>query len=141
MAVLIISALSTWAMVGLIWVMQIVHYPMLGEFSQHFPAVAFEQHQRLITPLVGPPMALEGVTALILLVSRPGTMSALSAWVAATLLGVALLSTIVLQVPIHAKLVERHDPQLVEQLVATNWIRTVAWTARGGLLAAVLITP
>ena len=140
MTVLVISAAATWAMVGLIWMVQLVHYPMLAEFSAIEPVRAVVDHQRRITPVVGPFMAAEGVTALILLVDRPATMNALSAWAAAALLGVALLSTISLQVPLHGRLAEGHDEPAARWLIATNWLRTAAWTGRGVLLAVVLVT-
>ena len=138
--VLIISTLATWAMVGLIWMVQVVHYPMLATYSALAPATAAIDHQKRISWVVGPLMAAEGVTALILMFSRPATMSWLSAWVAAGLLGVALLSTVLVQVPLHARLAERHDPEVGDRLIASNWARTLAWTARGVVLAAVLVS-
>lgn len=140
MTVLIISTVAAWAMVGLIWLIQIVHYPMLETYSELFPGEAMADHQRRISYVVGPPMAAEGVTALWLLVRRPDTMSAVSAWVAAALLGVALLSTVLLQVPMHQRLATEHDPAALRRLISSNWIRTAAWTLRGILLAAVLAT-
>lgn len=140
MTILVISTVATWAMVGLIWAIQLVHYPMLVELSAHRPAAAMAEHQRRITPVVGPFMAAEGVTALILLVDRPDTMSAVSAWTAAILLGVALLSTALVQVPLHERLARRHEEAAATQLVRSNWIRTVAWSVRGLVLAGVLIT-
>jgi uncharacterized membrane protein len=140
MTALVISAAATWAMVGLIWLVQLVHYPMLADLSAIEPGRAARDHQRRITPVVGPLMAAEGVTALLLLVERPATMGALSAWVAAALLGVALLSTVTLQVPLHGRLAEGHDERAVRLLVRTNWLRTTAWTARGVVLAVVLAT-
>jgi uncharacterized membrane protein len=140
MSVLVISTVATWGMVGLIWIVQVVHYPMLAEYSAVAPVRAVVDHQRRITPVVGPFMAAEGVTALILLVDRPATMGTLSAWTAAALLGVALLSTSALQVPLHSRLAEGHDDELAQRLITTNWLRTGAWTARGLVLAAVLAT-
>lgn len=140
MTILVVGAAATWAMVGLIWTIQLVHYPMLGGYSVMSPATAAIEHQRRITWVVGPLMAAEGITALILLVDRPATMSVLSAWAAAALLGVALVSTVLLQVPLHGRLAEAHDDEVVRRLLATNWIRTVAWTARGLVLATVLAT-
>ncbi len=58
-------------------------------------------------------------------------MSAWSAWVAAGLLGVALLSAVLVQVPLHARLAEHHDADAIRRLIVSNWVRTVAWTARG----------
>jgi hypothetical protein len=138
MIVLVAGAAATWAMVGLIWMVQLVHYPMLARWSARSPVDAVVDHQRRITWLVGPLMAVEGVTALILLVERPASMSALAAWTAAALLAVALGSTVLLQVPLHRRLAERHDPDAARRLVSTNWVRTAAWTLRGLVLAVVL---
>ena len=52
--VLVLSTVATWAMVGLIWTMQVVHYPMLASHSALAPATAAQEHQRRITPVVGP---------------------------------------------------------------------------------------
>lgn len=138
---LAISAVATWGMAGVIWLVQIVHYPLLGRLSQFEPITAVVEHQRRIVAIVGPLMFAEGVTALWLLWRRPATMSAVSAWVAAGLLGVALLSTIAIQVPHHRELALGHNGEVVHSLIAGNWIRTIAWTARGVLLAFVLATP
>ena len=139
MAVLVIGSAATWAMVGVIWIVQLVHYPMLVSWSERSPGSAVVEHQRRITWVVGPLMALEGTTALWLLVSRPATMSVLEAWGAAALLGIALGSTVLLQVPLHRELAQRHDHRAAERLVSTNWVRTAAWSLRGVLLASVLL--
>ncbi len=139
-AVLVASAAATWAMVGLIWMVQVVHYPMLAEFSAASPVHAAVDHQRRISWVVGPLMAVEGITALVLLADRPATMSVVSAWVAASLLGVALLSTVFVQVPLHSHLASGHDAAAAQRLISTNWVRTSAWTARGLVLALVLAT-
>ena len=139
-AVLIVGAVASWAMAGLIWMVQLVHYPMLAEFSALSPVTAAVDHQRRISWVVGPLMAAEGITALVLLVDRPATMGVISAWVAASLLGVALLSTVLVQVPLHSRLAAGHDSAVARRLISTNWVRTVAWTARGVVLAAVLVT-
>ena len=138
--VLLIGAVAAWGMVGVIWVVQVVHYPMLATMSELRPATAAADHQRRISWVVGPLMAAEGVTALILLVDRPTSMGWPSAWLAAGLLAVALLSTVLVQVPLHARLADGHDEVAARQLVRTNWIRTAAWTGRGVVLALVWAT-
>ncbi|MBT5850446.1 MAG: hypothetical protein HOH36_08435 [Acidimicrobiaceae bacterium] len=140
MTTLVVSAAASWAMVGLIWLVQVVHYPMLASYSSTAPTRAASDHQRRISWVVGPLMALEGVTALALLVERPALMPAWTAWVAAVWLGVALLSTVLVQVPLHAVLADRHDPQVARRLVTSNWVRTIAWTIRALVLAWVLAT-
>ena len=138
--VLVASTVATWGMVGVIWLVQLLQYPMLDRYCALEPVVAAEEHQRRISWVVGPFMAVEGVTALVLLVDRPATMGVVSAWAAAALLGVALASTVLVQVPLHGRLARGHDPEATARLFTTNWIRTAAWTARGVLLAVVLAT-
>lgn len=140
MTTLVLNTVATWGMVGVIWTIQAVHYPMLASLSELRPAAAAAEHQRRITGVVGPLMAVEGVTTLMLLVNRPGTMGTSSAWLAAALLAVALGSTILVQVPLHGRLAAGHDAEAAQRLTASNWVRTLAWTARGLLLAAVLVT-
>lgn len=138
--VLVISTAAAWGMVGVIWIVQLDLYPLLGRLSAHEPSTAAVDHQRRISWVVGPLMAAEGVTALWLLVDRPDTLGVLTAWMAAALLGAALLSTAVVQVPQHSRLANGHDDEVVRSLISGNWIRTIAWTARGMVLAAALAT-
>lgn len=139
-AVLVISTLATWGMIGLIWLIQIVHYPMLALYSEAVPAGAAAAHARRITPIVGPLMATEGITALLLMAAPPEGISWLVTWGAGTLLAVALGATIVFAVPSHSKLADGHDGAAVDRLIRTNWIRTAAWTARGILLGGAVLT-
>lgn len=139
MTVLVAGAAATFAMVGVIWVVQLVQYPMLASYSAVAPGAAARDHQRRISWLVGPLMAVEGLTALWLLVERPESMSAASAWLAAALLGVALSSTVAVQVPLHQRLALDHDPAAARRLIASNWVRTLAWSARGVVLARAIV--
>jgi len=61
-SVLVVGAVATWAMVGLVWTVQLVHYPMLATRSAQAPVDAMVDHQRRITWLVGPLMGTETVT-------------------------------------------------------------------------------
>ena len=51
-------------------------------------------------------------------------------WMGLFLLLVIWLSTALLQVPCHNRLVNGFDPKIHHRLVKTNWIRTVAWSLR-----------
>ena len=48
-------------------------------------------------------------------------------------------STAFIQVPCHEKLVKGFDVAAYKWLVSSNWIRTIAWTARGGLVTWMLV--
>ncbi len=56
----------------------------------------------------------------------------------AVLLAVALGSTILVSVPLHAKMALAHNDETGRRLVITNWPRTIAWTARLALCGVML---
>ncbi len=137
---LVTNLTSAGVMVGVIWFVQVVHYPMLAEFSEAVPVTSQVEHQRRTGWVVGLPLAVEGFVALGLLAVQPDaatTADVALLWVAAALLGIALASTLFLQVPRHARLAEAHDETVAAELVTTNWIRTAAWTIRLALLVVV----
>jgi uncharacterized membrane protein len=135
---LTLHLLATAAMAGLIWFVQVVHYPLfaavgLNEFS------AYEnKHQRLTSFVVGPLMAVEGVTAVLLAIAPPAGISRVLPLMGLALLAVIHASTVLLQVPQHTALASGYDQRRVQRLVKTNWIRTVGWSLRG-IVALVMI--
>ena len=132
--ILLANAASTLFMTGLIWFVQVVHYPLFARVGESgFPEYS-RAHQQWTTLVVGPPMLVEALTALLLLAVRPPAVPAWAAWLGVSLVGVIWLSTAALQIPAHARLTGGFDPQAASALVATNWIRTVAWSARGVLV-------
>lgn len=129
----------TAAMIGLIWFVQIVHYPLFAWVDPD-QFVAYEvAHRRLTSYVVGPFMAVEGVTALILLFAAPHGIGLVLPLIGAALLAVIHASTVVLQVPAHAALASSHDSRTIRRLIRTNWIRTIGWSARGCVAVAMLI--
>jgi len=133
--ILCLNLLSTWYMVGLIWMVQIVHYPLFAKVSAENYVQYQQLHERYITPVVGVPMIIEIVTAILLLNYLPKGVSTVWVWVALFLLIVVWLSTAFLQVPCHSKLNLAFDADAHRRLVSSNWIRTVCWTLRGLLVA------
>ncbi len=135
---LLIHAGATLAMAGIIWFVQIVHYPLFALVdSPHFARHQHE-HQHRTGRVVGPLMILEGVTAGVLFALRPPGVVDAVLWTGAFLLVTIWLSTAFLQVPAHRRLERGFDPQALARLVGTNWIRTIAWTGRAILVLIML---
>jgi hypothetical protein len=136
---LILNSAATLVMIGVIWFVQLVHYPLLAVIGTDRAVEIAREHQRRTGWVVGGPMVVEGVTTLILLVDRPDGVSLLLPWVGGVFLAVALGSTVFLSVPLHEKMATNPDETVGHRLVVTNWPRTVAWTARGVLVLVMLV--
>lgn len=137
-ALLLAHLVATVAMTGLIWFVQVVHYPLFGAVGDERFAVYEQRHTRLTGFVVGPFMAVEGVTTLALFLAPVDGVGRLPAFVGGVLLAVVLGSTALVQVPLHAALSLGPDPARVQRLVATNWVRTIGWSARAVLAAWML---
>lgn len=124
---LLTHAAATWFMTGLIWVIQVVHYPLFARVGAEGYRDYQLAHQSLISFIVGPAMLIEAVATAAILLTRRDT----PAFAAAALLAIIWASTAFLQVPMHNALANGFDAQAHARLVDTNWIRTLGWTARG----------
>lgn len=131
-------AFATLFMTGLIWFVQIVHYPLLrmvgaAEFRAYEKA-----HQFRTTLIVAPMMLLEAMTAgALVLLTEAGFQSNL-ALIGLLLLAAIWLSTALVQGPVHQRLTAGLDDRLLRLLLASNWLRTILWTARSALALLLL---
>lgn len=135
-AILALHALATIGMAGLIWFVQVVHYPLFAHAGGpgHAGFTAYEQaHQARTTLIVAPLMFVELGTAAWLALRTPDGISPALAWTGLALVAVVWLSTFFVQVPLHGRLSGGFDARAHALLVGTNWVRTIAWTARAGL--------
>jgi hypothetical protein len=123
---------STWALVGLVWIVQVVIYPPIVHVgSRELPAF-HEARCRRITWIVAPLMGAELVTGIVLLTDPPPGAEPILPWLGASLMAVNGWCTGQVSMPLHGRLVGRDRTAVQAPVVATNWIRTVAWSLRGG---------
>ena len=137
-ATLLMHAVATLYMVGLIWFVQLVHYPLAGQVGAEAFVAYQKAHMDRTAFAVGPAMLTELATVIVLLWRCPPEIPAWAPWVGAALLLGIWASTALLQVPLHHALLQGRDSEALSQLVRTNWIRTVGWTVRGVLAVALL---
>ncbi|RIH82168.1 hypothetical protein Mterra_02777 [Calidithermus terrae] len=126
---------ATWALVGLIWTLQVVNLPLFAKVGENAFSSYEANHSLLLPQVMGTLMFIELVTGIVLVVFPPGWVPS---WV--FMLGLGLLALIwgwglLVQAPLQRRLARRFDPQALSLLVYTNWLRTLAWSARGLLLA------
>ena len=122
----------SWGLLLLIWLVQIIIYPGLSRIHSKDFVNCHSWYVVRISVIVMPLMIGEAIITIAWLV---WTKVSIYAAVTAGLVVIIWLSTFILQVPIHKYLRSGKDDSYIRRLVATNWIRTIAWS-----LKTVLVT-
>ena len=132
-----LNVISAFLLTGVIWTIQIVHYPSF-HYIDKLSFINFHHfHERRISIIVMPLMLIELTTSTALYINNMSSIV-----FALNLLIVVLIwcSTFFIQVPIHSILSQKKDKKLIEKLVNTNWIRTFLWSMRMLLIIDEIIT-
>jgi hypothetical protein len=125
----------TLVLTGIVWFVQVVHYPLFAHVEPGSFSTYELEHTRRTTLVVAPLMVVEAVCAMALLVLETSP---------ATALGVLLLagiwaSTFLVQVPCHRVLEEGWNSVAHARLVRSNWVRTALWTVRSAIALGLLV--
>ena len=117
---------------GVIWMVQLVHYPLMSKVGTQSFQDYQKAHTRSMTPVVAGQMILELITGLGLLWYFADDILF---WINAALVVLIWLSTFLVQVPLHERLLQKGwEKKTHLRLVQTNWWRTIAWTARAFIM-------
>lgn len=131
---LFVQVATTLTMTGVIWLVQIVHYPLFGFVGAEKYRLFHVAHMNRISYVVAPLMIAEAVSAALLVFYPPPDADQRVLWVGGGLIIAIWLSTFFLQVPFHEKLARGFDHETHNSLVFTNWIRTAAWSLRAAIV-------
>lgn len=125
-------------MLGVIWFVQFLHYPLLSLIEGESFCLYQRYHFRRMLCVISLPMLVEFVTGWWLLYEKIPVGSVGLLRINAGFLTLIWISSLCLQVPMHLKLIKSFDVHAHHHLVSTNWIRTVAWTVRSLLLGYIV---
>lgn len=134
----VVHVLTSFFLLGLIWFVQVVHYPLFRKVKTETPDY-FIAHQRLTGFVVMLPMVLQLGTAIRFLrfpvpyVSPQVTLANL------ILILLVWVLTFTVLVPQHRKLARAYDVRAVDILVRANFARTLLWTAQSALVVYMLL--
>ena len=131
---IVIHTAATLFMVGLIWTIHYVHYPLFANVGESTYVSFQSEHVERIGKLLFVPWLTEGITLLgILALAFLGGHKMLR--IPAVINGAAMAVVLVISgfwsAPTHAKLADGFDKSLHDQLMTVNLIRTLAWTVCG----------
>lgn len=127
----LVHLFSSAALFLLIWFVQIVHYPLFRFLDKENFTNGMIFHQRSISYIVMPLMIAELIVSLYHAylgeeLSYPILAIVIIIW----------LTTFFISVPLHNKLLVEKDTAVIEQLISSNWIRTLLWTLKALLVFA-----
>ena len=131
---------STLVLVGVIWTVQVVHYPLMALVGEDRFVAYASSHSPRMAAVVMVPWTVQGMTTLGLLLARPPGVPLGLVLAAAAAAAVPVIVTVVASVPAHVALGAGFDPAVHRRLVRTNWLRTAAWTAHGPIAVAILVS-
>jgi hypothetical protein len=135
-ALLVFHGAVTWALVGVIWMVQLVHYPLWAQIGGDAFREYHGRHMLRMTLLVAPLVMAEALTAAALV-----GCGARGSWLLGSFAPMVVnwISTFFVQVPLLAKLAMGFDAETHRRLLSSNWWRTAGWTIRGVCLAVALL--
>ncbi len=134
----ITNLISTIFMLGVIWVVQVVHYPLFTYVSVYNFSEFHNLHSKNISFIVIFPMLVELISSGLLIKFHPDSIPKNYFIVSFVLLLLIWISTFVLQVKYHGSLSHGFDYIQFKKLVYTNWIRTIFWTVRSVIVIYIL---
>jgi len=138
MLLLWLNLICSLLLTGLIWTIQVVHYPLFIKVEKMNFIDYLKSHQIRISIIVIPLMIIELIAAILLGV-YPTSSSVVICYMTLLLTIIIWISTFLLQVPLHQRLLNGYNKTAINKLVKTNWIRTIAWTVKSILLVYIFI--
>ena len=128
--IFLINTFASFFMTGLIWIVQLVHYPSFHYVgADNFKAFQLH-HVNSIDKIVIPVMIAEIATSFglawmdgFLSLNAAGFYIVILIWVCTGLFSV----------PTHTKLESLKNEPAIRKLVSTNWFRTVLWSLKSSL--------
>ena len=131
---IVVHAAASMFMVGLIWTIHYVHYPLFAYVGESTYASFQAVHVERIGRLLFVPWLTEGFTLIgILVLAFLGGRKTLR--VPAVLNGAAMAVVLVMSgfwsAPAHARLADGFDKAVHDELMTVNLIRSLAWTVCG----------
>ena len=132
--IFLLNLVLSFIAVGLIWTIQLVHYPSMRFIPKERFVEYHNFHSIRISFLAMPLMLTELGTSLMLFYQNYDNAIQTIFLINLVIVVLIWLSTFLIQVPLHNALSKEKQSEKLSKLICTNWIRTILWTARSILM-------
>ena len=130
----LVQIFCTFALTGIIWFVQIVHYPLMRKVGKGRFARYAQMHLVLTAFVVAPLMLLEAAAVLFGLLHPTPWITNDAARLGAVLLLIIWIATFALHLPSYRKLGQEFEARAYRRMLFGNWIRCYAWSFRSIIL-------
>lgn len=137
--ILILHSMACFILTGLIWTIQLVHYPSFYFYEVKYFLKGHRLHTKQVSKIVLPLMLVELLTGVYLMTTNLFLIYFIPMVVSIFALVIIWSITFFKSIPEHQILAEGKNDESIERLIQTNWGRTLSWTLRSLLLFGVLI--
>jgi hypothetical protein len=135
--IMFLQVVSTFSMLGVIWYVQLVHYPMFLGLSEDQFSKWHHFHSDRTTWIVAPLMIVELITAGLVFFEDRSWQNCVFI---IGLTGAMWLLTFFVSVPFHTTLTNvGYSKTVIEQLVVTNWYRTFVYSLKALFLVYIVL--
>lgn len=131
--ILLVQVLTTWTLLGILWFVQVVHYPLFRRIKENF--VQYERaNLRKTAALLLPLLFIDLITNVMLVISlEKGPYTFLISFALAMNI-ITWFSAFFFQIEQHHELSMHFSKNIIHKLVKTNWVSTIAWTVKAALI-------
>jgi len=136
--IFIIHLVSSFMMIGIVWLVQVINYPLLSLVPEQFFSAYYRSHLLKSQWIIVPLMVLEAATGGLLLIFPIVQVAYWLYQINFALIVLIWLETILMHLSVHRQLKERHSKAAIENLTRIGWLRTITWSAHGAVLIAIL---
>ena len=125
-----IHLVSTSFMVGVIWIVQLVHYPTFLFIDEQKSNDFQKFHMSRISYIVMPAMTTELFSGIYIYIYPNMAIYSTLFLLALTILIINWVITALVFVKMHNKLLINYKIEIISLLVKWNWLRTLLWSVR-----------
>lgn len=126
----LLHTISTAFMTGLIWFVQLVHYPSFYYLDRARFITAMSRHRSLTSLVVAPVMLCELLSWAAIVYFFSSSVSRGILWANSLALIGIWVATYFVSMPRHERLSQGYDVNEIQSLVNTNWLRVILWSGR-----------
>lgn len=127
---LLLNLISTLLIAGVLWFIQLVHFPLINEMPAKNMVNNGYYHMQKILGIINLLFIIDFITIVFLLLLVNSDLSATLMLINILIFLFTVILTRITFLPIHQNLSKNPNSFLISKLINLNWIRTLVWSLK-----------